>query len=98
MIDQTGDPPNTKQEDTSRYSTRQTILISIIASIIASFIFVTFLQPIFGLISDTVVTIIGVFYHGYIDTLYEQASIGITNAMIFLILSTVLIFMFACML
>jgi cytochrome bd-type quinol oxidase subunit 2 len=53
---------------------RRTIWLSIIASVVASILFGIFLQPITTGISNVIVSIIGVFYGGYIDLIYDNAA------------------------
>jgi hypothetical protein len=55
-------------------TSRNTFLVSVIASVVASIIVGIFIQPILASISDFVVSFIGVFYQGWIDGIYRQAS------------------------
>lgn len=73
--------------DRSQQSTinRRTFWLSIIASIIASILFSVFFQPIVTWISNIVVSTIGVFYVGYIDSLYNKAAQSPTDYLIFMV-------------
>jgi hypothetical protein len=53
---------------------RRTFWLSIVASLVASILFAIFFQPITTGISNAIVNIIGTFYTGYIDSLYDQAA------------------------
>jgi hypothetical protein len=59
--------------------------ISIIGGVIASAIFALFLQPILSVISNITVKIVGTFYQGYLDSLYEQATMKPAEQITFLI-------------
>ncbi len=66
----------------------------IIASVLASFIFLIFIQPILSFAWKNIVTLSIHTYTGYIDSIYENAALGKRNWIDFLILGYFLFFLF----
>jgi predicted PurR-regulated permease PerM len=53
---------------------RNSFWATVVTSIVASILFAIFFQPILTWISNVIVSAIGVFYSGYVDSLYFKAA------------------------
>ena len=63
---------------------RQAVWIGVISSIIATIV-VSIFQPTVSFLNDTVISGIGIFFRGYLDTLYAAAGGSPTQNLIFMI-------------
>jgi hypothetical protein len=79
-------------EDPPSRTDRRTLWLSVAGSIIASIIFAIFFQPVTTFVSDITVTTIGVFYRGYVDSLYREATINPTDSLIYMVFAIVVMF------
>jgi len=61
----------------------------VVGSIVASFLFALFFQPIVTAISNVTVSTIGVFYTGYVDRLYYNAVQNPADQLIYMVFSVI---------
>jgi hypothetical protein len=88
----TNPPPPIQTTDASRqlYRTdRRTFWVSVVGSIVASFLFALFFQPIVTAISNVTVSTIGVFYTGYVDRLYYDAVQNPADQLIYMVFAII---------
>ena len=69
----------------------------VIASVIASFLFIVFIEPILKLIFELLIKISDKFISGLADTFYQSASLGHRNDLDFVQMLFVIIFAFGFM-
>ena len=69
---------------------KRVLIISVISSLIASVLFLAFLEPIVEFLSRIVSALLSHVASGTLDSMYEQAAIGSERAMLFLVLEIML--------
>jgi hypothetical protein len=84
---------NTSPQPPSRLGVSQrTFFVSVVASVVASIIVGIFFQPIISFISGIVISTIGVFYRGWVDSMYVQAAGSTLFVSIYIVINILTLF------